>query len=188
MVAHFRVASKRIRAHSEDTGVAVVASTHAAPDAVAVEIAHLVKRLLDERKVGEPQPDCVPFPSLKSTAVQRMKDALEAPEIGLRVYAPRAGTFLDVPESEVIFGLFLRIFGKPVRGDFGGEEYDKYRNWLDKIEGVGKTLCQEDRQLDNYATRSENRDRSGRCRLYGIGCGGRTSRMVVGDGLRPAAV
>ena len=147
---HFRVASKRIRAHSEDTGVAVVASTHAAPDAVAVEIAHLVKRLLDERKVENPNQIAFLFPSLKSTAVQRMKDALEAPEIGLRVYAPRAGTFLDVPESEVIFGLFLRIFGKPVRGDFGGEEYDKYRNWLDKIEGVGKTLCQEDRQLDNY--------------------------------------
>lgn len=147
---HFRVANKQIRAHSEDTGLAVVASTHAAPDAVAAEIAHLVKRLLDERKVENPNQIAFLFPSLKSTAVQRMKDALEAPEIGLRVYAPRAGTFLDVPESEVVFGLFLRIFGKPARGDFGGEEYNKYRGWLDKIEELSEDLCQKDRRLDSY--------------------------------------
>ena len=147
---YFRVTSKQVRAHSQDTGAAVVASTQAAPDQVAAEIARLVKRLLDEGKVENPNQIAFLFPSLKSTIVQRMKDALEAPEIGLRVYAPRAGTFLEVPESVTIFGLFLHIFGKPARGDFGGEEYEKYRRWLDQIEAEGERLCHQDRRLDGY--------------------------------------
>jgi DNA helicase-2/ATP-dependent DNA helicase PcrA len=117
---------------------------------VAAEIAHLVKRLLDEGKVENPNQIAFLFPSLKSAMVQRMKDALEAPEIGLRVYAPRAGTFLEVPESVALFGLFLRIFGKPARGDFGGEEYENYRRWLDQIEVEGERLCDQDRRLEGY--------------------------------------
>lgn len=147
---HFRVTSKQIRAHSQDAGVAVTASTPAAPTDVAAEIALLVKRLLDEGKVENPNQIAFLFPSLKSAMVQRMKDALEAPAIGLRVYAPRAGTFLEVPESIAVFGLFLQIFGKPARGDFGGEEYANYRNWLDQIETEGERLCQEDRRLKGY--------------------------------------
>lgn len=147
---HFRVASKQIRAHSQDAGVAVAASAPADPTDVAAEIALLVKRLLDEGKVENPNQIAFLFPSLKSAMVKRMKDALEDPAIGLRVYAPRAGAFLDVPESIMIFGLFLQVFGKPARGDFGGEEYARYREWLDLIEAEGERLCQEDRRLREY--------------------------------------
>ncbi len=147
---HFRVTSKQIRAANPDAGVAVVASTWAEPNDVAAEIAGLVKRLLDAGKVENANQIAFLFPSLKSPMVGRMKDALEAPGIGLRVYAPRAGTFLEVPESVALFGLFLRVFGRPARGDFRGEEYENYHLWLDRTEAEGERLCREDRRLDAY--------------------------------------
>jgi len=145
---HFRVTSKQIRAANPDAGVAVVASTWAAPDDVAAEIADLVKRLLDAGRVENPNQLAFLFPSLKSPMVGRMQQALEGR--GLRVYAPRAGSFLEVDESVALFGLFLRIFGRPVRGDFGGEEYENYHRWLDRAEAEGERLCQADPRLAVY--------------------------------------
>lgn len=147
---HYRVVSKQIRAHSQDGGVAVVASTPAAPLQVAAEIARFVKRLLDEGKVENPNQIAFLFPSLKGSIVQPMKAALEAPEIGLRVYAPRAGSFLEVPEAVAVFGLFLHIFGKPARGDFGGEDYEHYREWMDAADATGESLRQADKRLDAF--------------------------------------
>ncbi|GIV69942.1 ATP-dependent helicase [Caldilinea sp.] len=145
---HFRVTSKQIRAASADAGVAVVASTPAEPDVVAVEVADLVRRLLNAGRVENPNQIAFLFPSLKSPMVARMKAALEAQ--GLRVYAPRAGTFLEVPEAVAMFGLYLRIFGRPERGDFGGEEYRAYHDWLDNAEDMAEGLCKTDRRLDAY--------------------------------------
>ncbi|MCX6032292.1 MAG: ATP-dependent helicase [Chloroflexi bacterium] len=145
---HFRVTSKQIRAANPDAGIAVVASTWAAPDDVAAEIADLVKRLLDAGRVENPNQIAFLFPSLKSPMVGRMQQALESH--GLRVYAPRAGSFLEVDESVALFGLFLRVFGRPARGDFGGEEYENYHRWLDRAEVEGERLCQADRRLDVY--------------------------------------
>jgi DNA helicase II / ATP-dependent DNA helicase PcrA len=147
---YFRVTSKQIRAANPDAGVAVVASTWAEPNDMATEIADLVKHLLDTGRVENPNQIAFLFPSLKSAMVGRMKDALEAPRIGLKVYAPRAGTFLEVDESVALFGVFLRIFGRPARGDFRGEEYENYHRWLDIAEATGESLCQDDRRLDAY--------------------------------------
>lgn len=145
---HFRVTSKQIQAANPDAGAAVVASTWARPDDVAAEIADLVKRLLDAGRVENPNQIAFLFPSLKSPAVKRMQEALEGR--GLRVYAPRAGSFLEVPESVALFGLCLRIFGRPARGDFGGEDYHNYLAWLDHAETLSEALCQADRRLDAY--------------------------------------
>jgi DNA helicase-2/ATP-dependent DNA helicase PcrA len=145
---HFRVTSKQIQAANPDAGVAVVASTWTRPDDVAAEITDLVKRLLDTERVENPNQIAFLFPSLKSPVVKRMQEALE--DRGLRVYAPRAGSFLEVPESVALFGLLLRIFGRPARGDFGGEDYRNYQEWLDHAEAASEALCQTDRRLDAY--------------------------------------
>ncbi len=145
---HFRVINKQIHAASADAGVAVVASTPAEPEDVAAEIADLVWRLLSAGRVENPNQIAFLFPSLKSKMVTRMKEALEAR--GLRVYAPRASTFLEVPEAVAMFGLYLRIFDRPARGDFGGEEYHAYHSWLDGAETTAEELCQDDRRLDAY--------------------------------------
>ncbi len=145
---HFRVTSKQIRAASADAEVAVVTSTLAEPHAVAAEVADPVRRLLEADRVENPNQIAFLFPSLKFPMVARMKDALEAR--GLRVYAPRAGTFLEVPEAVAMFGLYLRIFGRLARRDFGGEDYHSYHDWLDNAETVAEGLCETDRRLDAY--------------------------------------
>jgi DNA helicase II / ATP-dependent DNA helicase PcrA len=57
------------------------------------------------------------YPSLKSEQVHRMIGALE--NQGLKVYAPRAGQFLEVPEALEMFGLLLVLFGCPASTSSG---------------------------------------------------------------------
>jgi DNA helicase II / ATP-dependent DNA helicase PcrA len=50
---------------------------------------------------------------------------------GLRVYAPRAGRFLDTDESIDVFGLLIRILGRPPAAEFHGRDYDNYQDWVE---------------------------------------------------------
>lgn len=145
---HFRVTSKNIQAHSNDRGVAVVASTPAKPDVVAAEVAELVCALLETGRVENPNQIAFLFPSLKTQAVQQMKAALEAR--GLRVYAPRAGRFLEVEEALDLFGLFLHVFGRPKRGNYRSHDYESFHEWIDMAFARGAELCRADPRLDHY--------------------------------------
>ncbi|MBN2003472.1 MAG: ATP-dependent helicase, partial [Anaerolineae bacterium] len=149
----YRVMDKALQAHRHDPLPAVVASTPAAPEAMCAEIAHLVGRLLESGKVQDPNQIAFLFPSMKyrgnmTKPVQRMKGALEAE--GLRVYAPRAGRFLDVDEVYDVFGLLVQIFGRPPRGDYPGQDYANYHEWLTQIEQTGATLMRDDSLLQQY--------------------------------------
>jgi DNA helicase-2/ATP-dependent DNA helicase PcrA len=144
----YRVASKDIQAHIADRGTAVVASTPASPEVACAEIAELVRQLLEAKLVEDPNQIAFLFPSLKSHIIQHMKEALE--ERGLRVYAPRAGRFLEVDEAVDMFGLFLHVFGQPERGDFGGADYREFHDWLDAAQERGQELRAADRRLDQY--------------------------------------
>lgn len=138
---------KSIRAHRNDPLPAVVASTPARPDDACTEIADFVHRLLDEGKVENPNQIAFLFPSLKSSQVGRMRDALEAQ--GLQVYAPRAGRFLEVDEALDVFGVYALIFGKPgMRGM--GKDVEDFRDWLNAIEARGETLRRRDPRLDQF--------------------------------------
>ncbi len=151
----FRVAGKAIRAHRDDPRPAVVASAPAAPDDVCREIAGLVRRLLDTGAVANPNQIAFLFPSLKyrgtmTTAVERMKLALEA--VGLPVYAPRAGRFLEVDEAYDIFGLLLAVVGRPPRGDFPGRDYANFMDWFDQVEAAAEELMDADPALRRFVT------------------------------------
>ena len=114
---HYRVADKNIHAYSTDIRASVVASTPGKPVDVADEIAGLVRALIDTGKVENPNQVAFLFPSLKAVAVKHMKNALEA--VGLQVYAPRAGRFLEVEESVEMFGLDPKErFGSKKPGDY----------------------------------------------------------------------
>jgi DNA helicase-2/ATP-dependent DNA helicase PcrA len=112
---YYRVADKNIEANSLDDGPSVIASQPGKPEDVCAEIARLVVEIIRTGKVENPNQIAFLYPSLKSVQVGRMKKALE--EQGLKVYAPRAGTFLQVEEAVAVFGLFMQIFGQPERGD-----------------------------------------------------------------------
>ncbi|MBN2004576.1 MAG: ATP-dependent helicase, partial [Anaerolineae bacterium] len=149
----YRVMDKDIQAHRCDPLPAVVASTPAAPEAMCAEVARLVRRLVDAGKVQDPNQVAFLFPSLKyrgniTEPVRRMKEALEAE--GLRVYAPRAGRFLEVEEAYDLFGLLVQIFGRPPRGDLPGQDYAAYHDWLTQIEQNGAALMANDPLLQRY--------------------------------------
>ena len=144
----YRVADKRIHAHSSDTRASVIASAPGEPAAVAAEIADLVRRLIDAGKVENPNQVAFLFPSLKAAAVKHMKHALEA--VGLQVYAPRAGRFLEVEESIAVFGLIMQVFGRPGQGTFPGQDYHDFLGWLDAIDMEGKRLMRTDPQLARF--------------------------------------
>ena len=144
----YRVADKRIHAHSSDQRPSVIASTPGNPVDVAAEIANLVRSLIDTGKVENPNQIAFLFPSLKVAAVKHLKRALEA--VGLHVYAPRAGRFLEVEEAIALFGLIMQIFGRPSQGAFPGQDYNDYLGWLDTIDQEGKRLMEADPQLARF--------------------------------------
>ena len=151
----YRVMDKDIQAHRRDAAPAVVLAGEAklpAADACA-EIAQFVRQLLDAGKVEDPNQIAFLFPSLKwqgnmLDSVRRVKEALEA--AGLKVYAPRAGRFLDVDEAYDVFGILVQIFDKLPQGDLPGHDYNTYHEWLTAVEANGKRLMQADPRLERF--------------------------------------
>ncbi len=146
--AFYRVLDKDIRAHRQDALPAVVATPPGAPVTVFAQIAELVRNLIDQDIVADPNQVAFLFPSLQfrgemTKQVRRMKEALEG--VGLQVYAPRAGRFLDIDEAVDVFGVLVHILGVPPRnGEIRGHDYDQYRQWLDHIRDRGKELIDQD--------------------------------------------
>ena len=144
----YRVMDKAIRANNKDEHFSIVASTPGAPNIACKEIAELVRALIDQGKVEDPNQIAFLFPSLKAQAVTHMRNALE--EQGLRVYAPRAGRFLEVEEAYDVFGLFAHILGLPeIQSDWGGD-YHHFTDWLTQIEDNAKQLTRVDPALKQF--------------------------------------
>jgi len=155
----YRVTGKSIHAHSTDQRTAVVATTATAADTACAEIAGLVRELVETKKVENVNQIAFLFPSLKyngemNVHVRRMKEALERE--GFRVYAPRAGRFLEVDEATAIFGLFMHIFGKPTRGLFSSADYAQFHAWVDRAYDLARDLIHADPQLARYIRDREN--------------------------------
>ena len=150
---HYRVVDKNIHAQRVDSAPAIVASSAAKPEVACAEVAGLVRRLLDEGKVENPNQIAFLFPSLKYngemvSSVKKMKEALEAE--GLSVYAPRAGSFLEVDESFDVFGLLIKILGRPSGYEFHGRDYDRFMAWTDTAEQTAEALIAHDPRLNQY--------------------------------------
>ena len=141
---------KEIDAMSKDEGPSVIVSKPGDRKTVCIEIAGLIRKLLDAGTVTDPNQIAFLFPSLKSVTVQSMKQALE--DLNIKVYAPRAGRFLEVPEAEAMFGVMVQILGRPPRGSFPGTDYDNFHDWLDQVDSLGKQLVKADAQLKQYVT------------------------------------
>jgi ATP-dependent DNA helicase UvrD/PcrA len=138
----YRVMDKRIAPFRKEKNTAVVASNPGAPEDVADEIADLVKKLIDARKVEDPNQIAFLFPSLKSPHVVRLREALD--EVGLKVYAPRAGQFVDVPEAKAVFGLLLQVF-RPSE-----HRHPVFNRWLSSTSECGEALIKKDEFLRRF--------------------------------------
>jgi DNA helicase-2/ATP-dependent DNA helicase PcrA len=139
----FRLHDKGVRAHSGDDGVAVVASTPGKPESIVEEIAGLVRRLVDDGVVADPNQIAFLFPTLKSTIVEKYEEALN--RVGLRVYAPRAKRFLEADEPTLVMGLLGRVLGRPPRNDeFDRGEYADFHTWLDSATHLADDAMRQD--------------------------------------------
>jgi DNA helicase-2/ATP-dependent DNA helicase PcrA len=139
----YRVEKRLVAASEHDDRVAVVASKPSNPVAVCAEVASLVRRLIDEKKVTDPNQIAFLYPSLHTEQVSRMAAALK--KEGLKVYAPRAGNFLDVAEAQDLFGVLLVLFGKPALDPSHGME--QFLAWIDQVHRRGKALVRSDLTL-----------------------------------------
>lgn len=149
---------KTIQPHHQGQDPAVVIS-QGPPEVVCAEVAQAVKTLLDLGKVQNPNQIAFLFPSLKSTwggtftknkAVARMQAALE--KVGLKVYAPRAGRFLEVDEAIDLLGIYLLLLGKPrPTGDEQGG-WGAFHQWLNRLKDRGEELLKADPHLLQFIT------------------------------------
>lgn len=142
---------KTITASSADDRPAVFTATPDSPDNVAAEVAAVVDELIKKNRVRDPNQVAFLFPSLNSSCVAKMKRALE--DVGLKVYAPRAGSFIEQAESLKVFGIYLLIFGNP------GHQHNGYENWLGQAVSLAKQLVRKDRSLARFVRNRQDQIR-----------------------------
>lgn len=148
---YHRVMDKDLKPHRPPDGIAVVRTACGEPGDCFDEIAELVENLLRSGKVQNENQIAFLYPSLKTVQVPRMKAALEAR--GLKVYAPRAGRFLEVDESRDMFGVLALIFGTTGVGSYalgGGGDWNEYRTWLHNAKTRAEELAAQDSTLRMY--------------------------------------
>jgi DNA helicase-2/ATP-dependent DNA helicase PcrA len=139
---------KKLRADRSGPQPTVVTTSYLEEEQACAEVADLVQALLDKRIVEDPKQIAFLYPSLSSVHAQRMIAALGAR--GLKVYAPRAGTFLDVPEAVEMLGLCLQLFGRPQRHPNQQGQYAKFCEWIDRASARGQELIDEDERLAGF--------------------------------------
>src|SRR3990172_8229787 len=83
-----------------------------------------------------------------ATRVKGFKDALEAKS--LKVYAPRAGRFLDQEEAMAVVGLFLLVFNRPELDRRFSGGLKKYYYWLSECESFAEAIVDKDKQLTQF--------------------------------------
>lgn len=147
-----RIHDKKITAHRNDSDVSVLSSTHQKAELVYEEIATFVKNLKDTGRISDYNQVAFLFPSMKgydgkNTRVHGFIDAFK--KLDIPFYAPRAGRFLEVEESMVVFGLFQRVFGSPALKDRDDASAGirEFQNWLMTSKARTEALYEKDPAL-----------------------------------------
>lgn len=137
---------KTIQSYNQDTHPSVIVSQKAKSDDVYKEIAIFVKSLKEAGKVEDYNQIAFLFPAMKNNArVKGFKEAFE--DIGVPVYSPRAGRFLEINEARSIWGLLIKILGKPsISGGVSGG-LREFLSWVKGCDDHADWLMEEDEQL-----------------------------------------
>jgi DNA helicase-2/ATP-dependent DNA helicase PcrA len=111
---------------------AVVRTEKGKKEENCAEIAQFIHDLKKSGKIEDYSQVAFLFPSLKSegkksTKVAEFEKALNA--LDIKIYAPRAGRFLEVIEAEQIFGLIFSILGRPSHQGAGSAGIRDFRTW-----------------------------------------------------------
>jgi len=153
---HFRVADKKIKAFNKE-GIPAVLTTNREDDKLEVfaQVARFVLELKQKGKIEDYNQVAFLFPSLsyrgtKNSGVADFETALN--DLGIPVFAPRAGRLLEIPEAIDVFGLLFHILGRPShQGAVSGGLRD-YRQWQISVMNRGTELMKEDSLLREYVS------------------------------------
>jgi len=153
---YYRIHDKDIKPHSADKGISVVTTTPN-PDKMAVnrEVIKLVYDLKQSGNITDYNQCAFLFPAMKNNT--RVNDFIQAfedfnKEMGIaetdneiKIYAPRAGRFLETDEAKAIWGLFMLILDRP-----HGHVDLNYRNWIHSCEAFARNIVSEDTNLRQF--------------------------------------
>ena len=147
---YYRIADKKLEAHRKTKDPAVVATAQEDSETVSESIVDFIIKLKKEKKIQDYNQVAFLFPYLKNNPrVKELKGQFEKEHI--KVYAPRAGRFLDVDESLAIFGLFIKIIGRPgFSKDITGRDAGEFIEWLDRCEKVAESIISKDAALKKF--------------------------------------
>lgn len=150
---HYRVVDKNIQAHNQESFPAVVTTQRNKKEDVFKEVAQFVYKLKEKGKIQDYSQVAFLFPSLKNmgaknTKVQGFEEALN--ELGIPVFAPRAGRFLEVPESLAIFGLLFNLLGRPSHQGRASLGLQAFRDWQNECLAAADAIIAKDSLLQEY--------------------------------------
>ncbi len=150
---HYRVMDKNIQPHNQERIPAVVCTEKANRETTCAEIAQFVYDLKRSNKIEDYNQVAFLFPSLKSdgkktTKVQEFETALN--NLGIPIFAPRAGRFLEVPEAIQIFGLMMSILGRPSHAGNASQGLRDFRAWQIECLSEAQSIIAADELLKEY--------------------------------------
>jgi DNA helicase-2/ATP-dependent DNA helicase PcrA len=149
----YRVADKNIQPFNQEDFPAVVTTEKGEKSDVISEITQFVFDLKDQGKIEDYNQVAFLFPSLsymgeKNGTVDEFETALA--ELGIPVFAPRAGRFLDIPEARKVFGLIFQILGRPSHSGPASSGLREFRDWQKASMHLAEQLMEQDTALTEY--------------------------------------
>ncbi len=157
--ASFRIPNKNITANSADSQTSVVLES-GDKNAVAKNIALLIKRLRETGKIADYNQCAFLFPTIRGNAsgemapkVKAFADALD--DVGIKYYAPRAKNFLYTEETLVTFGLFARIFKYEANANsLGGMK--NFADWVKSALEKADEIISGDSSIPQFIAETQN--------------------------------
>ena len=153
---YYRIHDKDIQAKSDDTGISlVVTSPSPYKEAVNHEVIQLVYNLKQTGIITDYNQCAFLFPAMKNNTrvidfIESFKEFNESmgftgTDKELKIYAPRAGTFLNTDEAKAIWGIFMLIFDCPYN-----HIHLAYREWIEECQNLAFELIEEDKNLKQF--------------------------------------
>lgn len=156
---HYRIIDKKITPFKKDKEPSVFRTDRKGPDEIYLDIARFVKDLKESGKITDYNQVAFLFPSLQylgepNSRVTGFRTALES--LGINVYAPRAGRFLEVEEAEITYGILLHIYGKPSLAGRASKGIQDFRTWIIRSMNKAKEIIDQDHLLEEFINERKN--------------------------------
>lgn len=150
---HHRIIDKKIIANSDDEIPSVYRTDKKGPLPIYNEIAAFVRDLKTNNKIKDYNQAAFLFPSLQSmgttnTRVAGFMSAFEA--LGIPVYAPRAGRFLEVEEATITYGILFHIYGRPSLAGRASHGLQDFRTWIIRAMNMAEEIIENDPHLKTF--------------------------------------